>query len=164
MNTAGIREMIAYRRCNTDRPTNVEATQRHHRNMLMISFGVVVAAFLLEVVPDQRVALVGLASYPFPHTCMSRSLFGTDCPGCGLTRSLIHLCHGNWRASLEVHRLGWLMGVAVLLQFPYRSLRLAKPGYRPLNGRIPIWFGRALIALLIANWSFNVVRDSWGGL
>ena len=56
---------------------------------------VVVLALLLREQPGGRVAFLGLDRYPLPHTCMTRSLFGFDCPACGLTRSMIHAAEGN---------------------------------------------------------------------
>ncbi|MBN1589113.1 MAG: DUF2752 domain-containing protein [Pirellulales bacterium] len=126
--------------------------RRHHRNMLWISCAVVVLSCWFEVQPGGRIAFWGLEEYPLPQTCMSRSLFGVDCPGCGLTRSFVHLAHGRWQESLAVHRVGWLLVVAVLLQFPYRMLGLRHSDGWPLGRRIPVWFGRMLIFALIANW------------
>ncbi|MBN1911354.1 MAG: DUF2752 domain-containing protein [Pirellulales bacterium] len=85
-------------------------------------------------------------------------MFGVSCPGCGLTRSLIHLAHGRWRESFETHRLGWFLALAVLLQFPYRLLGLRHPNHMPLGRYVPVWFGHTLILLLIVNWILLVGR------
>jgi hypothetical protein len=139
-----------------DRPEG-RAARTHHRTMLLISCGVVVLAFLFEVRPDQRVALPVAPQYPMPETCMSRQLFGLHCPGCGLTRSLIHLAHGDWRASMAMHRLGWMMAAAVLLQFPYRISCLRHGSALPLGKRIPQWFGYALVFAMIVNWLLEMI-------
>ena len=139
-----------------DRPEGC-AARGHHWTMLLISCGIVVLAFLLEVRPDQRVALPAAPQWPMPETCMSRQLFGLHCPGCGLTRSLIHFAHGDWRASLAMHRLGWMMAAAILLQFPYRISCLRHGHVSPLGKRIPKWFGYALVGALIANWLFEMI-------
>jgi hypothetical protein len=97
----------------------------------MLTLAGLVVLLALEVRPDQRVAFRGLPQYPLPETCFSRAWFRVKCPGCGLTRSLIYLAQADWDASLRVHRLGWLLAVAVLLQFPYRTLALTS-GERPL--------------------------------
>ncbi len=83
---------------------------------------------------------------------MSRQWFGLNCPGCGLTRSLIHLAHGDWQASMAMHRLGWMMAAAILLQFPYRISCLRHGHISPLGTRLPKWFGYTLICSLVANW------------
>jgi len=130
--------------------------------MLLVAGAIVLLAFSMEVVAGgQRVAFVGLLDYPLPHSCMSRSLFGVPCPGCGLTRSFIYLAHGDWRSSLAMHRLGWLMALAVVLQFPYRIASLAYPGREVLGTAAPKIFVYLLIALLTVNWLVGVVASHW---
>src|SRR5215471_1193133 len=97
---------------------------RRHREMLLIALVVVVLSFAFQVRSDDKVVVTGLAGYPLPPACVSRQVYGFKCPGCGLTRSFVHLAHGEWSASWQSHRLGWLLMAAVLLQFPYRIIAL----------------------------------------
>lgn len=131
----------------------------HHRAILLLAVGIVAAACLLQVLPSQRVALIGLPDFPLPHSCLSRSLFGWNCPACGLTRSFVHLFHGDVRASWETHRLGWLFAAIVVGQIPYRTVALRRPA--PL-GRGRPWATAAIYAaltLLILNWVVNLLID-----
>ena len=128
--------------------------------MLAVACVVVVLAFALEVRPDQRVAFRGLAAYPLPETCFSWAWFGIRCPGCGLTRSIVYLAQGDWDASLRMHRLGWLLALAVLLQFPYRLLALRR-GDRPvLTALLRRLCAAMLILLLIGNWLLDLLRHT----
>jgi hypothetical protein len=129
-----------------------QAVVQRHRQMLVVAGLVTVLAILLQVDADDQAAFCFLPRWPLPPTCMSRSLFGVECPGCGLTRSFIHLAHGDWQRSLAVHRVGWLLALAVILQFPYRLAALLCPSLHPLGHRIPKLFGMLLIAGLIGNW------------
>jgi hypothetical protein len=124
--------------------------------VLAIAASVVLLALLLHELPDGRVAVRGLPQCPLPQICMSRALFGFRCPGCGLTRSIIHLAEGDWQASWHDHRLGSLIGIVIAFQIPYRLYALRRPG-RPLLS--PFWLsaiGYALVAMLIVNWLFDV--------
>ena len=56
-----------------------------------------------------------------------------------------------------MHRLGWLMAVAVLIQFPYRIFAIRRGGDLPLGLRVPALFGWALILLLVVNWILSIV-------
>lgn len=47
--------------------------------------------------------------------CVYKNLFGIPCPGCGMTRSYIHLLEGDWRAAFEDHPLFMLVPVIILL-------------------------------------------------
>ncbi len=132
--------------------TNSKIRRNRHREMLILSAIVITLSCLLEVGEAGRVFFKGFPNWPVPQTCMSRDLFGVECPGCGLTRSYIHLMHGHWNDAWEMHRIGWLLFIATVFQLPYRLIAL-RIGDREL---IPIqasrWIGSGLIALLIANW------------
>ncbi len=129
-----------------------ERMRRRHWGMLWLSVAIVAGALVLQVGASGRVAPDGLPALALPELCGSRLWFGVECPGCGLTRSLIALAAGDLAASVSYNRVGWVMALAVLLQFPYRVWAL-----RELRGRVverdwPTWFGRALIAALIGSW------------
>lgn len=130
---------------------------KHHRLMLGIAGVVIAGTFLLEVLPDQRVALRGLTSYPLPELCGSRLALGVECPGCGLTRSFIWAGRGEWLRALEMNRVGFLMMLAVVGQIPYRILMLRhfERGEMP-ELAWPRRIGWALIALLFGNWALKV--------
>ncbi|WP_197532946.1 DUF2752 domain-containing protein [Symmachiella macrocystis] len=126
--------------------------RNRHLMMLTTAAVVVCLAFLLEVRPDQGVQLRMFKSHPLPSSCISRDVFGVDCPGCGLTRSFVYLSHNQWAESLAVHRVGWVLAIAVLLQFPYRIAALAYHKDYPIGKPFTVWFAWGLIAMLIGNW------------
>ena len=95
--------------------------------------------------------------WPLPESCPARSLLHIECPGCGLTRSFIHLAHGDWRASWNVHRVGWFLALAVVLQIPYRLVALRSDSGLPLGTSFPKLFGTLLIVLLLVNWLINLI-------
>jgi Protein of unknown function (DUF2752) len=127
-------------------------SRRRHRDMLLICCAVIVLSFLLQVRSDERVVVPLLSSHPLPPACMSQTLFGVSCPGCGLTRSFIHLAHGDWRGSWHTHRLGWLLAMAVVMQIPYRLAAMRLDKDKPLGRFLPWAFSLTLIVLLFANW------------
>jgi hypothetical protein len=130
---------------------------QRHREVLATACAVWVLAFALHELPDGRVALRGFPQVPLPQACASRSWFGVRCPGCGLTRSIIHLAEGDWWSSWHAHRLGGLMAVVIALQIPYRLLALRRP-HRPLIApRWQVVIGYALIVLLLGNWLLDLV-------
>ncbi len=127
-----------------------------HRTMLVVACVVVVLSCLFNVRGDQRIEIRGLPGIPLPDTCWSRSVFGLKCPGCGLTRSIVYLAHGDWRASWEMHRVGFVMALVILAQFPYCIVGLwCKKDY-PLGRRFAAVVAWTLIALLIGNWLYDV--------
>lgn len=124
----------------------------YHRLVLAIAAGVLIAAGLLQVRTDQRIAVSLLSAWPLPEVCQSKVLLGLDCPGCGLTRSFVHLAHGDLTASLAVHPLGWLVACFVALQIPYRTWALCSANGAPLGNRLPWSVTAALVIALVAAW------------
>src|SRR5262245_22508850 len=106
----------------TQPPEASPSRVRRHREVLAAACAVGVLAFALVELPDGRIAVRGFRQHPLPPTCLSRSLLGLRCPGCGLTRSIVHLAEGDWRASWHDHRLGGLIAAVIVLQIPYRLL------------------------------------------
>ena len=136
---------------NRPAPNSHFPQRRNHWNMLILSVLAIVLSLLLSSDGGKRVSL---GSVPIPPSCISSSLFGVNCPGCGLTRSFILLAHGKWGAAWQMHRFGWLIAFATLVQIPYRTACLAMR--RDLLGKlVPRMFGYFLIAVLFGNWLFN---------
>jgi hypothetical protein len=125
---------------------------RRHREMLVIAGVVILASFVLEVGTEERVGLFGASQLRLPPLCSSREWFGVKCPACGLTRSFVHLAHGDWPASTQAHPVGWLLALVLLLQIPYRIHELRQPQRPWLTLRTRQWVGHALIALLVVHW------------
>ena len=76
-----------------------------------------------EAVLRQRISLLLLVSAALvpasrvdrgPVLCPIRRATGRPCPGCGGTRSLVHLLHGHLRRSAAAHPLGPVLGVLLV--------------------------------------------------
>lgn len=123
--------------------------------VLLLGIAVPVLAWLLIVVDEQRIALRFWPGAPLPHTCVARTVFGVDCPTCGLTRSIVHLAHGRVAESLAMHRLGWFVFGLIVAQVPYRLWRLSG-GRAPFAStpRSPpvLWCGLLVLLLLNRLW------------
>ena len=53
-----------------------------------------------------------------PSICPFHTLTGLPCPGCGLTRAVVCVCHGRLAESLAFHPLALaVLGVAALYPF-----------------------------------------------
>lgn len=125
---------------------------------LLIGLAVPAAALALDVVDNnQHVALRFAPSVVLPPSCASRTLFGFDCPACGLTRSIIFLAHGRVADSFAMHRLGWLVFAMILLQIPYRIGQLW--GREPFGSaaRAEPWIWGLLVVLMLANRAWDLL-------
>jgi uncharacterized integral membrane protein len=140
-------------------PTRVagDRVRRRHWTTLIVSVLVIVLAYLLSIRTDGRVAFRFAPAHALPETCLIHGLFGFNCPGCGLTRSILCLARGQWQLSLAYHRLGWLMALMIVLQLPYRTLLLTRgrcPGVSATDARR---LGYALVTAFILYWLLNLI-------
>ena len=44
---------------------------------------------------------LSIEDYMLP--CLNKQLFGIDCPGCGIQRSLVHIVHGEFIAAFNMY-------------------------------------------------------------
>lgn len=138
----------------------VAQLRERHWTMLIVSVLVIIASFSLHRNPTGQIVASWLPLESLPPMCGSRAMFGIECPGCGLTRSFVALAHGDLAESIRLHRVGWVLAAAVVLQIPYRIYALRELRTKASQRTWPTWFGNGLIATLILNWLAQVVMAS----
>ncbi|HPQ80196.1 MAG TPA: DUF2752 domain-containing protein [bacterium] len=112
------------------------------------------------------IAFIFAAAYLLPalgffsriNICAVKSFTGYPCPGCGLTRSLSALTHGDLRACVDAHPLGPVVALW-LFYFAARAAWAAFSGRRPpellsQRGR-DICTGAFVVALFL-QWAFHL--------
>lgn len=125
---------------------------RYHVAILTISFGVLIAASILQLSGGDGVRLPG-GSTPLPETCFAQRMFGIECPGCGLTRSTICMMRGDIAAAARFNAMGPVLFVFIVAQLPYRGWALWQmkrrkvPALRGVN-----WIAVLVIVGLIGQW------------
>lgn len=162
MSTANCENVIVIDAVEDPNVRRIAQLRDRHWTMLWISIAVILAAITLQTDSNGRVGAAWAFGFKLPELCGSRAWFGIECPGCGLTRSFISLAHGDVAASLASHRAGWLLALALLLQFPYRVYSLLELRSGFVERRWPTTFGHALIAILLVNWLVNLIPACLG--
>lgn len=115
--------------------------------------GVVAAgcAYVYAVDPNQ-------AGQPY-LVCPTQAIFGVDCPGCGATRGLYALLHGDVPRMLD-HNILLMAFIPVALVFYARWFMHAWSGMRPaVTRRQSARQSRVSIVVLVAVIAFGVVRN-----
>jgi hypothetical protein len=117
------------------------------------------AALILLIFSKASLDGVQLFGIPLPSFCAFRRITGFDCPGCGLTRSIIFALHGDFRTSYLLHLWGIPMALILLAQIPYRlSLTiLNRKNFFTFPPYISLWFGRFLILSLLVPWIVKTI-------
>lgn len=129
------------------------ADRSYHCVLLVLAAAVLVAAFVLQV-RDQRVLVPVLDRY-LPESCLFKSLLNFGCPGCGLTRSFIHIAHGQPADAWRMNPAGIFAFVLVASQVPYRLVQLWRIRQQRAElrlFRLSTWLAAALGVLLISQW------------
>ncbi len=135
----------------------VRQLRDRHWTMLIASIVILGLSLVLSVQDSGTTSAVTIGGVELPPMCGSRYWFETDCPGCGLTRSFIALSSGDLTKSIQFHRVGWLLWIAVVLQIPYRIFCLREMRHTIVQRQWPTWIGSCLIAVLIGNWTLKTI-------
>jgi hypothetical protein len=126
------------------------------------SMGLLLAAGIILSV-SLALAVTGIPGPP----CLFRALYGIPCPGCGLTRSLLALWHGDLRAAVLYHPLGAPLFFVCLTLCGVRLLSAIRRKRCALENRLfetvssPRFAGIAL-CLLLGVWLIRLL-DRWAG-
>jgi hypothetical protein len=119
---------------------------------LGIFAGVVLSATAIGI--GAMVFFFNPSTHGFYPVCAFHSLTGLNCPGCGMTRALYALLHGNLRLALKDNLLFVVLLAALAVwsaRFAFRKLKR-----QPATFNVPSKF---LWTLLIIGILFAVVRN-----
>lgn len=105
---------------------------------IMTFAGLAFAAWVVLFVVDP-------ASQSLLPSCLFHSLTGLHCPGCGATRALHRLAHGDFDAALKLNALV-VLGLPLGLSIAIWRKRL----------KTPSWFWKAFILCIVL---FSVMRN-----
>lgn len=125
---------------------------------LVGAVAVLLAARMLSLHGGQVV--LPLVAWPLPTLCTLRRWTGLECPGCGLTRSLVALAHLDAVAAWQFNPAGVLLFVLALVHIPLAVGQEARrwAGRPPLRW-LPLY--RAMVVLwvsaLVGQWLLRLV-------
>ncbi len=107
--------------------------------------------------------LIPYLGVPLPELCTLRAQFGISCPGCGMTRTFIHLAHGRWQDALTMNPVGIIVFLFVCAQIPlgiYRLVLGPDNSVSILWARVNEWSMIVLPALAFIQWPFKLYFSS----
>jgi hypothetical protein len=129
--------------------------RRHYEVMFFVTIAMI-GSFSMHVDHADTGEVMALGRFHTPSMCASKTVWGVTCPGCGLSRSFVCMAHADFRVAYDFNRVGPLMFVVAVFQYPYRFIGLRRRRRWPF-GRLwgRIW-ANLLIGCLIGNWLWNV--------
>lgn len=105
-------------------------------------------------------ALFRLPDRPAASLCLLYNATGIPCPGCGMTRAVSYLLHGEWRAAMRLHPLAPLVVAEAAGVWLFFGLRLTGSGRWPVLWaaflrRVPLLLAiesAVLLGLWVERW------------
>ena len=94
-------------------------------------------------------------SLALPETCLSRTVFGISCPGCGLSRSFVAMSAGNVSDAMRLNAMGPFLYLLCWFQIPYRvaecfGLGRSSPLWSHARGMLSYTIWLVLVGLVSA--------------
>lgn len=114
--------------------------------------------FLLSP-PETISGRVSIGNFRLPDVCIFQNLTGLPCPGCGLTRSMTAVLHGDLSSSWTYHRLGLITLAYIILQLLTNVLFLTISNWREKLQTAGKYLNRGILflgVLFFVNWAINL--------
>lgn len=137
--------------------TQISYDKSTHITYLIIILCFLITPFFILYSPNKQYVL-SIFSIDLPGTCLSRALFNTECPGCGMTRAFVLITHGHFKESMAIHRLAPLLYIFFIYLVIYKIYCICNPGkklnrlFEELQFLIPF----LVICLLVLNWIIGI--------
>lgn len=127
----------------------------YHGILLAMSVVALVLAAVLTVPDREHVAVAGVT---LPPMCAFRSLFGLDCPGCGMTRCFVSAAHGRLAQAWQFHSAGLFLFALLVAQVPFRSWQIWRlsRGRDEWRHRALTWIPWLLLVTLVGHWLWRM--------
>lgn len=91
--------------------------------------------------------------------CVSKNLFGIPCPGCGMTRSYLHVLEGDFKAAYFDHPLFFTLPIIIIITALLFKKSLSKKLYRILNGILLFIAGLFIVVYFVRMFYYFPNQD-----
>ncbi|MFL6334013.1 MAG: DUF2752 domain-containing protein [Pyrinomonadaceae bacterium] len=102
-------------------------------------------------------AAVHVAGRELPVVCPSRLLFGVNCPGCGMTRSVLLTLGGDLHSALNVNPAGpFFVAALILLALQLLLAARAPEAGAAVRRRLLPWaslYGVVVASVMLIQWA-----------
>ncbi len=135
----------------------LEIRRSEHRLVFWLSLAMLALGLILQI-DDDNIVELPFVGVRLPGMCWFKSNLGIDCPGCGLTRSVISLTHGDPIRAWHFNPVGILIAVVAMLSVPLRAVQLRRMSQgKPELRQPPLsWFGVLCGLALVAQWLYRL--------
>ncbi len=137
------------------------ATVRSHLflHCFFLAIGVIVVALsMLMRTEGQTAVFLPGASRPLPPSCMTKYLYGLDCPGCGMTRAFISISHGQLEQAWNFNAASFVVYPFIAIQIPWNLLQIGMLLWRRRAIELPYlyWLPVLVSIVLTMHWLWRL--------
>lgn len=122
------------------------AAASFHGIILVVSMGIILLSFILKT-NDSNLVFLPCVATPLPESCFTKLYWGMDCPGCGMTRAMIRISHGEFRSAVALNQASPIVYLFFLLQIPWHALQLLR--IRNGIGAVDSWWTIVPVIMVI---------------
>ena len=116
-------------------------------NLLILIIGLIYATFFFPLKND---------SYKISW-CLMQLIFGLPCPGCGMTKALLHLFRGNLTQALIYNPVSFFLLGFICFQILGQLYVLWKKIDMSLMRMVYQWLEKPLLLALMLNWGYQLI-------
>ena len=120
--------------------------------------GLAVSFSLFMKPEDQESVYIRGTQAKIPGTCFSRQWLDFECPGCGMTRSVVCLSQGEWVRSLKFNVAGLLLYVYAIGYIGFAMLRTRISPHHFLNSanswKLFVWL---VVSVVFLQWVLKLL-------
>ena len=87
--------------------------KRRKTDLYLAGFAILFLSIASILTPHPQA--VSIQGWVIPELCMYKRIFGLNCFGCGITRSVVYTVHGDFSMALDKHLLG--IPLVILISF-----------------------------------------------
>jgi hypothetical protein len=127
---------------------SADEERRFHLNCALSALLIVATLPVLNVIPLLRA---------IPHVCLTQTLIGIPCPGCGITHALLALMRFDLRGSCNANPAGFALALLFVFQMFVRPLAILVPETSRNISRAGRWFSSATVFALMVVWIVRVI-------
>jgi hypothetical protein len=128
---------------------------RDHVTIGLLCLAPLVAGAVLQV--DGSNVVLPLGDVALPTVCWSRRWFDVSCPGCGLTRGLVSVMHGDLAGAWNYNSAVFAAIAALIYQVIFRTLQIQRirTAREPLRSSAGMGLFWITLGAMLVQWTLR---------
>jgi len=92
-----------------------------------------------------------------PHFCLFNTLFGFECPLCGITRAFCKIANADLNQAYNLNISSFFIAAFFLMQIPLRVISILNIEFNPNVNAISLYAEYIVWFAILANWIYALL-------